>query len=190
MSFPRPCFSDELLQEIFESNPDGLSEYELLNSLREKGQAGLPENFSDHLALFRTHFLLFHSLYTLRDRLWQEQRGHLEIAPLAIRLSPYNKAEAGLAAHDSLREYYLDLTHLEVMTEQQVDELLAGFWIRLQNSDQRDEALAELDLQDPVDDATIKQRYRQLAMQHHPDRGGEQEKLQTINAAMSVLAKR
>lgn len=190
MSLPRACFSDELLQEILASSPDGLSEYELLNSLRQKGQTGLPENFSDHLVLFRTHFLLFHSLYRLRDRLWRAQQAHLEIGPLSIRLLPYSRAEAGLAAHDPLREYYLDLTQLELMTEQRVDELLAGFWIRLQNSDQRAGALAELGLQDPVDDATIKQRYRELAMRHHPDRGGEQETLQTINAAMSVLAKR
>ncbi|GAO35480.1 hypothetical protein SCT_0867 [Sulfuricella sp. T08] len=44
-----------------------------------------------------------------------------------------------------------------------------------------------LRLADPVDDPEIKRRYRELAMEHHPDRGGEMEKLQAINAAKGLL---
>jgi DnaJ-class molecular chaperone len=37
--------------------------------------------------------------------------------------------------------------------------------------------------------ATIKQRYRQLVSQHHPDRGGSTSRLQSINLAMEILAR-
>ena len=68
-----------------------------------------------------------------------------------------------------------------------VDALLAAFWVRFQRRDQRAAALMELGLSDPVDDATIKRTYRQLVMRHHPDRGGETERLQVINAALRAL---
>jgi DnaJ-class molecular chaperone len=35
--------------------------------------------------------------------------------------------------------------------------------------------------------STIKHRYRQLVSQHHPDRGGSTERLQSINKAMEIL---
>jgi curved DNA-binding protein CbpA len=38
-----------------------------------------------------------------------------------------------------------------------------------------------------VDDATIKRRYRRLAMRHHPDRGGDGVRLREINAALATL---
>jgi len=86
-----------------------------------------------------------------------------------------------------VREYYLDLPNLEQTTERDVDELLAAFRVRFQRQDARAEALMELGLNDPVDDATIKRTYRQLAMRHHPDRGGATARLQAINAALRVL---
>jgi len=65
--------------------------------------------------------------------------------------------------------------------------MLGRFWSRLGNTDRRAEALRELDLRDPVSETEIKKRYRTLVMQHHPDRGGSKEKIQSINAAMSIL---
>lgn len=88
---------------------------------------------------------------------------------------------------DPLRAYYLDLTHLEKTGKQEVLELLDTFWLRYTRHDRRAEALAALGLADPVDHLEIKRRYRELAMEHHPDRGGEMEKLQAINAAMGLL---
>ncbi len=56
-------------------------------------------------------------------------------------------------------------------------------------SDERRDALAELELTDPVDWRAIKSQHRQLAMRHHPDRGGDEARLQAINAAMNVLGR-
>ena len=65
--------------------------------------------------------------------------------------------------------------------------MLASFWNKINRYDNRDAALAELGLKDPVDDKTIKQEYRKLVMQHHPDRGGDKDKLQKINDALTSL---
>jgi DnaJ-class molecular chaperone len=84
-------------------------------------------------------------------------------------------------------DYYLDFANLENTSAREVDEMLAGFYIKLNNKDKRHEALEVLGLQDPVDDRTIKQQYRRLAMEHHPDRGGDNEQLQQINSAVKIL---
>ena len=166
----------------------GLSEYELLMQLRETLEPGGSNYvFPDHYTLFKEHFLLFNQLYRLKDKLLEKQSYYLEISPLNIKLRPYRQGIAGLAEHDSLREYYLDITNMESTTAEDVDNMLASFWIRLQNNDQREQALAELGLTDPVDDETIRHHYRKLVMQHHPDRGGDNEQLQIINHAMSIL---
>ena len=158
-----------------------------MEQLAEQQQLQMPDEHGDLLGLFRAHFLLFHSLYRLRDELWHDQLGHLDIGPLTITLLPYNPTDAGLMQPDPLRSYYLDLTELEQTNDLQVAEMIASFWNRLANPDQRQQALAELGLQDPVDDATIRQRYRQLAMQHHPDRGGDTAQFQSLGEAMSQL---
>ncbi|MHB1292692.1 MAG: DnaJ domain-containing protein, partial [Sulfuricella sp.] len=74
--------------------------------------------------------------------------------------------------------------------KQEVLEMLDTFWLRFARLGHRAEALAALGLADPVDYPEIRRRYRELAMEHHPDRGGELEKLQAINAAMELLEPR
>ncbi len=68
-------------------------------------------------------------------------------------------------------------------------DLVGAFWARLGRRERRAEALAQLGLADPVDDDTVKRAYRRLAMEHHPDRGGDKERLQAINAAARLLLK-
>lgn len=171
-----------------ERHPAGVSEYDLLTALRAEGyfsfmgQSPVPPH-----DLFCAHFLLFHALYRLHERAPRGQGTRLEIGPLKIRWLPHHAAEGAPARPDPLRAYYLDLANLRTTTARDVDELLASFWLRLQNRDRRAEALARLGLADPVDDAAIKRAYRRLAMEHHPDRGGDTASLQAINAALAVL---
>lgn len=169
-------------------HPAGVSEYDLLTALRAAGYFSFmgPSPVPRH-ELFCAHFLLFHVLYRLRDDAYRAQRARLEIAPLKIRWLPYQTGQDGLARADPLRAYYLDLANLRETTARDVDDLMAAFWLRVQNRDRRAEALARLGLTDPVDDAAIKQAYRRLAMEHHPDRGGDTETLQAIHAALAVL---
>ncbi len=172
------------------ARPQGISEYELLRALERRCPSqdlGTAE-LSTSVGLYRTHFLLFHFLYRLRRELRQEGK-ELEIHCLRIVLRPLEKtAEPGaMAVHDPLEDFYLDLANLDGVDAEQVDDLLQAFWRRFAAFDRRSEALAVLGLEDPVDAAQIKQQYRRLAMRHHPDRGGDRETLQRINAAMATL---
>jgi len=189
-------FEQHLLKVLL-LHPTGLSEFELIQKLEAEGQPGFETDcLKGNLSLFQTHFFLFHSLYLLREQLReqlildQEQQYQLEISPLCIQLIPLNeKNGSSLGEHDPLRDYYLDLNNLKEVNETEVNQLFTKFWERFISNDERRDALKELELQDPVDWPTIKKQHRRLAMQHHPDRGGDEERLQTINAAMELLAK-
>jgi DnaJ-domain-containing protein 1 len=189
MDFTNNSLIEDSLLQLLQQFVDGISEYELLKQLAENDHAiviGIDDNHS--LALFQKHFRLFHVLYALRDRCWQTEIAHIEISPLRIRVLPYVPGPThSLAEEDSLRSYYADLKLLETTTSSDVDHLIGSFWVQLGNQEGRQQALAVLDLEDPVDLPAIKARYRRLAMQHHPDRGGDRCELQRINAAMKVL---
>lgn len=186
----RNALSRQVL-EVLEDTPGGLSEYALINRLRDQGHPVFQRSLTgDNLNLFRVHFLLFHVLYRLRMQLWLERRAILEISPLRIVLLAYCEqaaARRGLAGHDPLCEYYLDADHLEATTAAQVNALLQGFWSGSSTAAQRVHALDVMGLSDPVDAGTIRRQYRRLVMRHHPDRGGDKERLQAVNAAMDVL---
>jgi hypothetical protein len=176
------------LYTCLQNNREGMSEHELLKQLIDENSTGIwADAFRNNHTLFKAHFLLFHILYQLRHRLLGTKQGRLEINPVKIRLLPYREGDDALDAHDPLMEYYLDFANLENTSAREVDEMLAGFYIKLNNKDKRQDALQVLGLQDPVDDRTIKQQYRRLAMEHHPDRGGDNERLQQINSAVKIL---
>jgi len=167
------------------------NEYELLKRLQQDERLGplFSTAAGDSLALYRAHFLLFHTLYQLADELAQSQRALLEISPLVIRWCDYRARQQHLTQPDAVRGYYLDWQNYEKIDAQEVDELIASFWIGMHRLDNRDDALAALGLTDPVDDETIRKAYQRLAMQHHPDRGGDDKKIQAINAAVRLLLK-
>lgn len=168
----------------------GLSEYQLIQRLKARHCTHIPRlELSDKLVLFRTHFLLFNALYLLRDQLWEARSDNLEIAPLCIRLLPWQAGQAAVAERDELRAYYLDLSHLRDTDERDVERLLTSFWTRMQGGEEKRAALELFELNDdqPLDLARIKRRYRQLVSEHHPDRGGNGGRLQSINLAMEIL---
>lgn len=187
---------EQTLLEVLRHHPAGLSEYELIQALDDFGQPGFDSStLKENLSLFQTHFFLFHSLYRLRDRLWENNEARLDINALCIQLLPLaenvkgGKTGVEISEHDPLREYYLNLDNLENTDGDDVARLLTRFWAGFVSNEERREALKELELKDPVDWATIKDRHRRLVMEHHPDRGGDEERLRTINAAMEVLAR-
>lgn len=181
----------EAIAHTLSAHPQGLSEYELIQLLKARGHLGfLDPPPAGPLDLFRAHFLLFHALYRLRGRLLQSQEADIHISTLKIRQLPYRNAQTALSTPDNLLEYYLDLSHLETTSSRDVSELISSFWVRLQNQDRRKEALMELGLEDPVDNETITQTYRRMAMKHHPDRGGSKTRLQALNSAVKVLTKK
>ena len=94
----------EQLHELLRAAPAGISEFQLIQQLKARHSTHIPNlGLDDKLVLFRTHFLLFNALYQLRDQLWAARSAHLEIAPLCIRLLPYQAGEAALEEPDPLR---------------------------------------------------------------------------------------
>jgi len=183
-------FSQQLLK-VLRAQPQGISEYDLIQRLADAGNPHFDiDCLRDNLSLFQTHFFLFHSLYRLRDSLSNNNEARLDISALCIQLLPHSTSTSdAIAPHDPLRDYYLDLNNLENTHKNDVDALIGTFWQKFVRDDDRHAALTELELKDPVDWATIKSQHRRLAMKHHPDRGGDEQRLQAINAAMDVLAR-
>lgn len=180
----------EQIRLLLEEAAEGYSEYQLLQTLRERHCTHLPAlPLSDRLVLFRSHFLLFNALYRLREQLHARASHHLQIDPLRIRLQPYAAGEQALCEQDPLRGYYLDMNQLRDTDEAEVTRLLASFWTRMQGGDEKRAALElfELNGDVAVSMVQIKLRYRQLVAQHHPDRGGNAERLKSINLAMEIL---
>lgn len=191
--FPLSVDLDEfenILIKHLQDQPEGCSEYELIQKLREKNLFNIDENellSSDSLIMFQIHFTVYHSLYRLRDRLRKERESELELSPVSIQLTKYKEGCDAIAEYDPLYDYYMDINNLEKTDSRDVDEMLTRFWSRLDNSERRAEALKELGLADPVANEDIRKQYRRMAMKHHPDRGGDTNKLQRINAAIAVL---
>ena len=186
---PSQDLAEQVLQ-LLQNAPGGLAEYALIQQLKSRHSGHLPNlPLTDKLVLFRTHFLLFNALYRLRDRLWQEQTHLLEISPLCIRLQPYRAGSSALSERDELRDYYLDMSHLQSTDERDVERLLTSFWTRMQGGEEKRAALELFELDDSraLNLGLIKQRYRQMVSLHHPDRGGSTERLQSINLAMEIL---
>lgn len=177
------------LHEILKHNPQGISEFELLQQLQQQQDSGFdPAMLRDDLAMFRGHFLLFHALYRLRDELVRDQLGLLDIHVLCIRLLPFAAGETDALAHsDPLRAYYLDLNNLEDTTLDDVETLLGQFWARYLASEKRVDSLHTLGLDASASHGEIEYRYRQLAMQLHPDRGGDAQQFQRLQEAITVL---
>jgi DnaJ-domain-containing protein 1 len=179
----------QLLFTILEQRPEGVTEHALLRLLQAERGDDFPDGlFRDPLALFRAHFLLFHALYRLREQLLADAAGSLQIDPRAIRLTPCPAPAArSLADHDPMRDYYLDLANLEDTGAEDVERLLGAFWARYFAGSRRSEALAALGLAPSADLDTAQRRYRELAMQHHPDRGGDPEQFRRIREAIAIL---
>lgn len=184
-SIPKAFFI--ALQVELENHPEGISEYDLMTNLKAQGHFELLSKNAQPHELFRTHFFLFHALYLLSNELLEQKAYVLDIHALKIQLLPYTKGEQALNVDSKLKAYYLDFNNLENTTEEDVYEMLAFFWNKYNKFDSREDALSELGLKDPVNDEEIKIKYRRLAMQHHPDRGGDTEQLQKINHAIALL---
>ena len=173
---------------ILAQHPDGISEYDLMRALGRDGHEAYNNSFlDDNLALFRAHFILFHTLYCLRDRLWEEKVGFLEISAVHIVQRAYQPGRDGLQPADELRQYYLDLNNLHDTTAGDVEDMLQSFWEKYLAADDRVAALKTLNLTEPITYEQIKERYRACALEHHPDRGGSEESFKQINNAMEIL---
>jgi DnaJ-domain-containing protein 1 len=164
-------------------------EYELIRWLQAPEQGIFREDaLSDSMTLFRANFIVMHALYRLRDRWLTAGRGYLQISALDIGLVPLSSGGGTELPdqHDALAEYYLNLNNLDT-DQASVDALLNDFWQRMVIPEHYDDDLAVLELTPPVDRSTLRQQYRRLANQHHPDKGGDAEAFRKVSSAYQRL---
>lgn len=179
------------LDDFLQQHPEGVDELTLIRHLQQ--QQLLPQqSLSDQYSLFQIHFLLFHALYLLRNRLRSAQQGEITIHALKIQRLDYQPQSPGLISPDPLADYYLDLSQLQQTGREDVIAMLTQFWHQLGTSpQQRDtdyqQALATLNADETMSLSDIKRHYRKQVMQHHPDRGGETTALQHLNHAMKIV---
>ncbi len=180
---------------------DSITEFELLQSLQQLGLVA--GDYADsNLSLFQTHFLLHNALYQSHRR-WQ-RLGERLLAISSVRISILSACERGSTESEGstelvasgganavidtgLRDYYLNWDNLMGESEASVTQLLEGFWRRYWAQDKRAGALQLLQLPASASMAEIKRQYRRLAMQWHPDRGGDDGRFQQLNEAMQIL---
>lgn len=181
------------VEHILRTEPEPLSELELIKKLQAAPWTLLgPVTYNDPSQLFPVHFLLFHSLYRLRDLL-AKQGERLSISPLAIRLdTPSVVAGHGLPGEtDALRDFYLDLSQYElsdVTIRQMMDDFWTGQWGNQPADAELTGAAETLGLDSiPEHFEPVKQRFRRAVMQAHPDRGGDTQKIQELNEAFALF---
>jgi hypothetical protein len=178
------------VKQILRYHPGGLGEHKLFQLLHDYGHSEFAvDTIRNPKELYVSHFLLFHCLYRLSNELCG-QGLYLDINPVKIRLFPSsNTGSNAVASHDVMAAFYLDLDNIDAMSDKQIHDMLGGFWQRYFAKDERQSALAELNLGPDADYDDIRSRYRELAREHHPDRGGEHDRFQRINRAMETLKK-
>jgi DnaJ-domain-containing protein 1 len=183
------CELESKIWELLKLQLDGISEYELLRQLQNELEDDFgPDLFRDELKMYRAHFLLFHALYRLSDYLSEKQLATLDIHVLKIKILPYETHRSNsLSIPDPLREHYLNLDNLRGTTLDDVKTLLGKFWTSYYADQKKPLALKVLGLQTGASKAEIEKRYRTMAMQHHPDRGGDDQDFLRLQQAISTL---
>ena len=162
--------------------------HELMAALRQQG--AIPRLADDEqLQLFRVNFLIMNALYQLQAELYEEG-WWLVISTLDIRLEPLagnQEANHGFALSENLRSYYLDWQVFWQTDRAEVEALLNRFWRAYDGEGHKAEALALFELNEGASQEAIRRRWRELALQHHPDRGGNAETFVRIRWAWEVL---
>jgi hypothetical protein len=178
---------DQAVDHILTNHPNGLSLYELIKQLAQPPHAVLDERpLSGSTALFETNFVVMNSLYRQQTT---RQDARYEISSLKVCKTPMtakDRTETQLSQVDELAAYYLDWQNFN-QTEEDIEALLNSFWERMLLVNFEDSDLATLGLVHPVTVAEIKQRYRQLSQQHHPDKGGDADRFVEIQQAYQRL---
>lgn len=162
--------------------------HELMAALRQQGAIPVLAD-DEQLQLFRVNFLIMNALYQLQAELYEEG-WWLVISTLDIRLEPLAdtpEASHAFAVGDNLCSYYLDWQVFWQTDRAEVEALLNRFWRAYDGEGHKAEALALFELNEGASQEAIRRRWRELALQHHPDRGGDAETFIRIRWAWQCL---
>ena len=163
-----------------------LSEFQLLEYL-DKKRPDFFEQLGERPSLYKKHFLLFHRLYKLKAELLHQNQA-LAVSALHIQITPLASAGQVIGETDPLQEFYLDEANL-ALSDQAVEDMQKQFWRKYLSLDKKTEAIKQLGLQNEpqLSLKRLKQRYSQLARQHHPDKGGDPEQFILLKRAYDDL---
>ncbi len=168
-----------------------MQEYELLSQMRAEGFLALCEADNYWVALFRKHFLMRHCLYRVNAN-WAGQGRRLLLGPVSIELvvaadtNGENLPSEDLT-YQALADYYGDLTHWLAATEETCRTFVDDFFKRFAAFNEAESHLSCLGLPKDAVWGVVLQRYRRLAQQHHPDKGGDAELFLTYTRAFEAL---
>jgi len=182
-------------KEILVKQKQTIKEYDIIKAWQDKNW--LTANcLATQLGLFRVHFGLFHQLHTLNMELGHQNHGRLLIHSLKIQHVPstiskqcFNAGGQSLELSDPLILYYLNSHHFFHTDEAQIIDLMKLANSGMAQPEKLRHALARFQLSLPINQQAVKKAYRRLAMNHHPDRGGELDTIKTINEDKALLLK-
>ncbi|MFQ2389077.1 DNA-J related domain-containing protein [Aeromonas dhakensis] len=161
--------------------------HELLAELRRR-ELIPPLPGDEQQQLFRLNFLIMNALYQLQAEL-HDEGWWLLISTLDIRLEPLSpcNAASALTRSEALRSYYLDWQVFWQTDREEVEALLGSFWRAYARDEHRAEALILFALPAGAGPDAIRRRWRELALQHHPDRGGDADTFIRLRWAWEYL---
>lgn len=143
------------------------------------------------LALFQRHFIVQHLLYQLQQQWSDQQFAWLDIGLAKVQLHEYTDQQLNEYDHGRAR-YYLDWQHFYQMSSATLKQQLDDFWNYIQQPLVADsmslrQACEQLQLDWPCSLLQLKRQYRSLALQHHPDRGGDSQLFVRVRQAYQRL---
>lgn len=195
----------KLDQAILAILKDGnLSEFDLIKTLQQPPyQLFDGKVFADELSLFQTHFVVHNALYRLRDCGLAENEYDIDTLTTELRLIKLDQSANTELSEQirpeiiKLREYYLDWQNFNNTDQSDVQSLLSDFWQRYTNlstqqqsqlqQQQTEQALVELGFSDVPSKAQLKQRYKKLSSQYHPDKGGNNQAFIQLQQAYQII---
>ena len=132
------------------------------------------------------------ALYKLQETYHLEQGKTLLISATKIEFAKHTAGTSSKhlspeSSNAKLKAYYLDWSNLVDMDQESVEKLLDDFWSKFFALDKRKEALELLGLASTASEKEIKSKFKYLAAQHHPDRGGDAETFIQIRLAYETL---
>lgn len=183
----------DLVARVIREHEGSISEYDLLKACRSHSvMVAIEESCQKQLQLqlFRQNFTLMNALYQLQQQ-WSELGEWLDISLMSIQLKTLSVGDGlqqlSISGRESLRDYYLDWDNYYSTSADDVESLLSDFWLSFNKFDQHPQALSVLGLKGGEPRSVIEKRYRQLASQHHPDKGGCGEEFIKIREAYEIL---
>lgn len=179
---------------LLKENLQGISEFDILKSLKNQFPELSTLAKDSNLQLFRQHFLIMNALYQLQASLWQDERLILSIHALEIKLLPNdllkhtNAKQLANSPDAKLAAYYLDWDEYEKTDTAEVSHLLDSFYRRMDLCDDKRGALSILNINTlNPSKIEIKKQYRKLVQKHHPDLGGKAETFIELRQAYEQL---